>query len=488
MKHLKRISLITGIVLLLLIMAFLSQNLFVQAVSDSILYGNRNDVLELYIDSGTAVGEMKPLHGINNGPKSGYELAEDGTSQWKLDATALYQQAGIPIVRTHDTEYPYGQDLFVDIHCIFPDFSRDPEDPSAYHFEETDQYIAAIAESGAEILFRLGESIDHSGDNLYINPPEDNQKWAQICEHIVRHYNEGWADGFYDQIQYWEIWNEPHNAPMWTGTTEEYCELYCVTASYLKETHPDIMVGGPALSLTEFILPFLEFVNSYDDGNVPLDFLSWHLYTDNPAFFGVTADQIREVLDFYGYQDTLIFMDEWNYVIDWNSLHEEWENIHSERGASFDAAALITMQYSSIDSAMYYDGQYVFADSWCGLYDAQAKPEAGYYAFYYFNQLYQLQTQVAAQRLDDLNEALYVCAASNQDRTGVLLTNYKPNDEPQENMIVKFSFSSPASKARITVINDHSPNGRTYEKEILSGNVYLKIAPNDVVYIEPVNE
>ena len=40
-------------------------------------------------------------------------------------------------------------------------------------------------------------------------PPKDPEKWARICEHIIRHYTEGWADGYHYNIRYWEIWNEP---------------------------------------------------------------------------------------------------------------------------------------------------------------------------------------------------------------------------------------------------------------------------------------
>ncbi len=27
-------------------------------------------------------------------------------------------------------------------------------------------------------------------------PPKDFKKWAVICEHIIRHYDENWANGY----------------------------------------------------------------------------------------------------------------------------------------------------------------------------------------------------------------------------------------------------------------------------------------------------
>lgn len=40
-------------------------------------------------------------------------------------------------------------------------------------------------------------------------PPRDHDQWADICIHIIRHYNEGWANGFHLNLDYWHIWEEP---------------------------------------------------------------------------------------------------------------------------------------------------------------------------------------------------------------------------------------------------------------------------------------
>ena len=71
------------------------------------------------------------------------------------------------------------------------------------------------------MVYRLGISIEWGSKKYTSLPLWDPQKWAEICAHIIRHYNEGWCDGFYYQISYWEIWNEPENPPMWQGTMED---------------------------------------------------------------------------------------------------------------------------------------------------------------------------------------------------------------------------------------------------------------------------
>ena len=197
------------------------------------------------IDFSQTQGPIKPLNGVNSGPR---------TKVFTYDATDLYREAHIAYSRMHDVEYPYGSGEFVDIHCIFPNFDADVKDPASYKFALTDRYIQAAREAGAGILYRLGESIEHAPVVQYVLPPKDFQKWAEICEHIIRHYNEGWADGFHWDISYWEIWNEAdldELAPKkktWGGTKEAFFDLYAITATHLKKCFPALKIGGPALA------------------------------------------------------------------------------------------------------------------------------------------------------------------------------------------------------------------------------------------------
>ena len=59
----------------------------------------------------------------------------------------------------------------------------------------------------SENNYRLGESIEHTRTKRFVHPPGDMEHWAEICLGTIRHYTEGWANGFDFQIPYWEIWN-----------------------------------------------------------------------------------------------------------------------------------------------------------------------------------------------------------------------------------------------------------------------------------------
>jgi hypothetical protein len=86
---------------------------------------------------------------------------------------------------------------------IFPDWNADPEKPGSYHFAASDKFIQAIRESGAEVYYRIGSSFGADYTDL-----PDLDKFAAVVKHVALHYNQGWANGFHDNIRYWEFWNE----------------------------------------------------------------------------------------------------------------------------------------------------------------------------------------------------------------------------------------------------------------------------------------
>ena len=177
------------------------------------------------VDLTKRLEKIKPANGGGNGPPTG---------RFCRDRRAEFKRAGIPYSRLHDTEGQMGSGEFVNIHCIFKNFDADVNDPASYSFAATDIYIQAVID-------RLGETIENKEKVLrsHTSPPEDPKEWAQVCEHIIRHYNEGWADGFHHGIEYWEIWNEPEGAPNtspnWGGTELEYFNLYSKSASAIKK-------------------------------------------------------------------------------------------------------------------------------------------------------------------------------------------------------------------------------------------------------------
>ena len=311
------------------------------------------------IDFTKNLGAIKPLHGVGQPPFTG------GRSYSMLH---YLTEAGIPFSRLHDVGGAYGGGRFVDIPNLFRNFDADPEDPASYDFTFTDLLITALMDAKVEPFFRLGVTIENDAvvKSYRIDPPKDPAKWAVICEKVIRHYTEGWADGFHYNIRYWEIWNEPENHvdpkrnEMWTGTAEDYYELYNVTAKHLKKCFPHLNIGGyascgfyaittdkPSAREQYFVDFFDGFLKSVKENGSPLDYFSWHSYASIPATMKF-ADYAREQLDKYGFTDAETTCNEWNPEVNLRG---------TGRHAALTTGMMLAMQNSPLDSAMFYDAR-----------------------------------------------------------------------------------------------------------------------------------
>lgn len=264
------------------------------------------------VDFSKKTGKAKPLHALPSG-------AKQGGAGLSRDISREFSEIGVPFVRLHDVEYPYGSNQFVDIHCIFPDFSKDADSPESYNFAPTDAYIKAIKEAGADVIFRLGESTDMFPVTLYTGLPSDIEKWADICVHILMHYNEGWADGFKYKLSYFEILGGADDVRVFSAERSAYFELYRVCSKKLKERFPKIKVGGYGsggfyslnrLNATDtereyvsFLRDFLKYISAKETA-APLDFLSWYSYPASAEELALYAKYSRVILDEYGFKRT----------------------------------------------------------------------------------------------------------------------------------------------------------------------------------------
>jgi len=384
---------------------------------------------ELTVDFSQTNGVICPLHGVNLGP-----LCYRGM----VDLSAYHRELGVPLTRLHDVVW-VNYDA-VDISTIFRNFRDNPAQPENYDFAATDDYIAAVVKTGSSVLYRLGESIEHTPRKYRVHPPRDFAKWADICCAIIRHYNEGWANGFRYNIRYWEIWNEPENQPdMWTGTDDQYFELYEITAKAIKDRWPDLKVGGPSLGYTgefkdgqfkagDFLLRFLRYCR---DHRVPLDFFSWHRYADDPSDYARRARALRRLLDEHGFTKTESHLNEWNYLPneDWRPMRQEGQGLMREKwsteiggpkGAAFAAWTLISLQDAPVDAANFYTAEVQMF----GMFTLNGVPRKNFYAFKAFHALLATPHRVKTPPCEAGRIAL--CAGLNSDNSqaAILLSNF----------------------------------------------------------------
>ena len=362
------------------------------------------------------LGRIKDMNSVNNGPDGEFDYGS-------YDA---YKAARIPFARLHDSALNWRHT--VDIIHVFPNFDADENDPASYDFTLTDEYLDTIERTGTKLFYRLGNAIEAESKKYGAVPPKDFHKWARICEHIVRHENEGWANGFHRGIEYWEIWNEPDlkGHQCWTGTIGEYIELFDIAIRHLKGCFPDLKIGGPALTHIKCAEWWDEFIPYLKEKKPPMDFFSFHKYGSEPEKYAEDIEIAKKYMVEAGYPDCELILDEWNYLWGWQPkerVHHSYQALHTLKGAAFVSAVMTVCQNTALDHLMYYDARH--SSYFNGLFERYTwKNLKPYYAFYAFADLADLGTEVKTVAA---GEGLYALAAKSADgkHGALMLTNYR---------------------------------------------------------------
>ena len=344
-------------------------------------------VAALTADFSTETGKIRPeLHSSGFGPTICSQTAQD---------LADVKSMGFAFARTHDWALINPNERVVDYFHIFPLMHLDAKDPKNYVFGPTDYLLKRTREeTGLDVFYRLGTSIEHSGKKIHFNAliPTDFDKVAEIFAGTVRHYNRGWANGHQWNIKYWEIWNEPEGIEnMWSpkegteGLSKEelaakraecrakFVKFFVTVLKRLKGEFGDsIKVGGPALCVVSpmQIAYFREIFKACREAGVAPDFISWHGYLNDPLRFNREADVMRKVCDECGFEKCELIVDEWHYFSGKDYTWEEmtdcpdpadrarvWEGPDSHcgtRSAAFTLAMLANLQSSKLSQAFFY--------------------------------------------------------------------------------------------------------------------------------------
>ncbi len=438
------------------------------------------------VDFDKKCGKIKPINSINGGPRSGgYNLPYDFSEE--------FSEMGIPFVRTNFSAGEYGLNQFINVHCIFPDFDADPDLEESYNFLPTDLYLASIKATGAEIFYRLGESPEPYSKKLYARPPKDFEKWARICEHIIMHYNEQWANGFRLGIKNWEIWNAPDSSVGMQGEPREYFELYRVVANHLRERFPKIRIGAYGqsgfyslnrLDATEEMKTYIPFMQQFfayinrEETKAPLDFFTWTCYTSNPDELAMHIKYARNYLDAAGLKRTKSIISEYNTAKKGGTPTALRADFPSEL-----AASLVLAQKSSVDMMFYSTSDISSVDN--GLFSVEDYSKHHRYCAYNvmcaFGKLYKIGT--AVETTGDYRKEVYALAAFNKKEGAILLATREFAGRVE---IVLRGQSFERCSVIKNVAGGDRGTGNVYRAEniaVTGGKIIIPTKKNEVYYI-----
>jgi hypothetical protein len=363
--------------------------------------------IDLGIDATTATGLVRPLLGVNAGPLPSGELGNPAVS-------AQYTDIGVNAVRTHDFTGP------VDMYVMYPDTSADPSLESSYDFTESDTVMAAIHGNGHKIYFRLGNSYDRG-----TTPPANIPNWIEAAKNVIRHYTQGKWGGFYYPIHYVEIWNEPQNTHFWTGTGTEFLQFFEEVAKALKAEFPELKIGGPGFLPTGYAIGTFPptFLTYCRNQSVPLDFLSWHIYNNDPAVYRGAGLFYRELLDSYGYTTASSHITEWNT--------EPGPERYNAQGAAQMTAAWVALQDARVDVSTFYRGTDTSMDApdFYGLFYADGSYKKMAYAFKAWSRMVDHPLRITGVG-GTTGTAVMAALSSNRRSLAILLSHYTVDGFP----------------------------------------------------------
>jgi len=201
-------------------------------------------------------------------------------------------------------------------------------------------------------------------------------------------------------------------------------------------------VGGPAAgNAGDFRngrfepAPFVEGFLKYCQAKaLPLDFFSWHRYTDDPQELATRVHGVRDMLDRLGYTNTESHLDEWNYLPhqDWNTFingtpeaRERWyAEMAGCAGAAFVACSLIALQDAPLTMSCFYAS----GTGGFGLFSQQGVPNKSFFALKAFRQLLDSPHRVAT--VGAIPGKLGMCAglSKERDHLTVLVSNLRAED------------------------------------------------------------
>lgn len=134
-----------------------------------------------------------------------------------------------------------------------------------------------------------------------ISPPRDWDRWGDLVRALVVHLAERY--GLEELRRHWsfEVWNEANLEVFWSGSSDEYLQLYDVTAKAVRAVDAQLVVGGPSSAAAQWVGALLEHVET---SGAAVDFVSTHTYGSPPL-------DLRPILARHGREDAKIWWTEW---------------------------------------------------------------------------------------------------------------------------------------------------------------------------------
>jgi hypothetical protein len=335
-----------------------------------------------------------------------------------------------------------------------------------FNWTRLDPYLESFARTGATVVAAitikpppLFPSVDPA-----IWRPNDVKAWQNVIRQLVRRYSVERKI-----VSHWEIGNETDigesgGCPYLIPDPDDYMEYYRMTIGPVLEAWPEAKVGGPACCWVDN-QPLPGLVERCRATGTQLDFISWHLYSDDADKHVEGVRKGERLLAGFGAKRPEMFVTEWSKGFEPISVEDR--AFHPRRAATIGAAAMAMLD-TTLDCGFYYHisdqtfywkdfapfyspaGQDLMHVHWneiphrFGLFGVAGEVRPQYFIF-------QMLARMAPQRIAAGGDCkdIRVLASQGQEVT-VMLVNHNPQCSIDRVVSVRFANLSPGRKTLTT--------------------------------------
>ena len=384
---------------------------------------------------------------------------------YRRDLRAVNQSTDVQYIRFHGI-------LLDDVGV----YDEDKQGKPVYNFSYVDQIYDGLLAAGVKPFVELSfmpyklaarPDLQSFWYHPNVSPPKDYAKWDDLITQLVKHLVDRYG---LDEVAQWyfEVWNEP-NLDFWSGMPRQqtYFELYDHTARDIKAVSPRLRIGGPATAQAAWVG---DMIKHADQTQVPLDFVSTHVYGNDKASDVFHTDENIP-------RDQMVCRAV-------KKVHEEIKAssrpgmplIWSEYNAAYDNEVAVTdsiymgpwlaTTVAQCDGLTQMMSLWTFSDVFeeqgvvktpfyggFGLIAAGSIPKPSFYAM-------QMLHRLGDQRIDNRNSNLLVTKAGDGSLV-VALWNLVNPGSTGEARTVKLSFKGVRSDARVYIRRVDNEHGNT---------------------------
>ncbi|MFD3261178.1 helix-turn-helix domain-containing protein [Paenibacillus lentus] len=258
-------------------------------------------------------------------------------ADWQVQFLELQRRLGFTHIRFHGI---FNDEMMV--------YSESEDGEPVYNWAYVDKLYDFLLQAGSRPFVALSfmpSALARSKETIFwwrghIAPPKDQNKWNALVREFVRHCLNRYG---MEEVSTWyfEVWNEPDlSGVCWAGTKQEYFKFYAETAAAIKSISPRLRVGGPAMGYgslwnDNWAEEFIDFCSSRQ---APIDFFSFHVYSEYPnqkeeqaklttlmppAYYLDSVKRLKSKLAGMVLPELELHMTEWNFSLyDRNLIHD----------------------------------------------------------------------------------------------------------------------------------------------------------------------